>query len=83
MSYMPTSRDFDLPKNRYAAIRMGLSQPRNRPTDASDLHRLSRHLVALAVFSAVALAVATLLPGLLETLGNVAALQGTLSPAGL
>lgn len=81
MTYQPSPRDFDLtPRNRYASMRMGLSQPRNRATEASTLHRLSARLVMVAVVSVIALSVAVLVPPAFEALGNIAATYEGLGP---
>ena len=81
MTYQPAPRDFDLtPRNRYAAMRMGLTQPRNRATDHSTLHRLSARLVTLAILCVIGLAVAVLLPPAFAALGDIAATYDTLSP---
>ncbi len=81
MTYQPSPREFDLtPRNRYAAMRMGVSQPRNRATDASTLHRMSARLVMLAVVSVIGLSVAVLLPPVFEALGDIAATYDILGP---
>jgi hypothetical protein len=82
MTYMPSSRDFDFqPKNRYAAMRMGVAQPANRPIDASDLHRLSKHLMTGVVAIVIAVSIATILPTSLEAFSGVTGMLDTLGPA--
>lgn len=72
MTYMPTPRDFDYqPKNRYAAMRMGVPVAANHPTDASDLHRLSARIVTGAVVAVIAIAAFTIVPSALEAFGSV------------
>jgi hypothetical protein len=81
MTYMPSSRDFDFqPKNRYAAMRMGVAQPSNGPIDTSDLHRLSRHLVTGVVAIVIAICIASILPTSIEAFGNVTGMFDTLAP---
>lgn len=81
MAYATTPRDFgNVPRNRYAAQRMGVSQVRTAPAATSDVHRLATRLV-MAVVAVVALAAVGLaLPAGAGAVENVTGMLSTLGP---
>lgn len=82
MTYVPHPRDFDAPRNEYAALRAGVVlKVRNAPAAASDVHRHAARFVSSAIVVTAILAAVVLLPSAISALEVMTSMFDAIAPA--
>ena len=82
MTYVPHPRDFEAPRNEYAALRAGVVlKVRNAPAAASDVHRHAARFVSSAIVATAILAALLLLPSAINALDVMTSMFDAITPA--
>lgn len=82
MTYVPHPRDFEAPRNEYAALRAGVVlKVRNAPAAASDVHRHAARFVSSAIVATAILAALLLMPSAINALDVMTSMFDAITPA--